>query len=226
MCGGLLVLWDQHAVHERIRVERLLADALVEGSSRLAVKSAACQQPLIVSLPREEAALILGGERQLLEQWGVKLAEVSQKGEIVKDDVPSSSLALSQIPQCFLSTDLARKVDLCRALLMEAASKEEESASPRLPRALYDHLASQACRGAVMFGQKIATEDCHRLDQAKLFFFCKAIQNLISTINVQVIGRPGVVRCAFPVCTWQTFMCYAPQIRLLSSIVCLLLKLY
>jgi len=163
VCGGLLVLWDQHAVHERIRVERLLADALVEGSPCLAVKSAACQQPLIVSLPREEAALIVDGERQLLEQWGVKLAEVSQKGEIVKDDVPSSSLALSQIPQCFLSTDLARKVDLCRALLLEAASKEEESASPRLPRALYDHLASQACRGAVMFGQKIATEDCLRL---------------------------------------------------------------
>ena len=226
VCGGLLVLWDQHAVHERIRVERLLADALVEGSPCLAVKSAACQQPLIVSLPREEAALIVDGERQLLEQWGVKLAEVSQKGEIVKDDVPSSSLALSQIPQCFLSTDLARKVDLCRALLLEAASKEEESASPRLPRALYDHLASQACRGAVMFGQKIATEDCRRLDQAKLFFFCKAIQNLISTIYVQVIGRPGFVHCAFPVCTWQTFLCYAPQTRLLSSIVCLLLKLH
>ena len=167
VCGGLLVLWDQHAVHERIRVERLLADALVEGSPRLAVKSAACQPPLVVSLPREEAALIAGGERKLLEQWGVKLAEVYQQGEIVKDEVPSSSLALSQIPQCFLSTDLARKVDLCRALLLEVASKEEESASPRLPRALYDHLASQACRGAVMFGQKIAPEDCRRLDQGK-----------------------------------------------------------
>ena len=224
MCGGLLVLWDQHAVHERIRVERLLADALVEGSPRLAVKSAACQPPLVVSLPREEAALIVGGERQLLEQWGVKLAEVYQQGEIVKDEVPSSSLALSQIPQCFLSTDLARKVDLCRALLLEVASKEEESASPRLPRALYDHLASQACRGAVMFGQKIAPEDCRRLDQANLV--CKANQNLISTSNVQVIGRPGSVRCAFPVCTWQTFLCYAPPIRLLSSIVFFLLKLH
>ena len=182
VCGGLLVLWDQHAVHERIRVERLLADALVEGSPRLAVKSAACQPPLVVSLPKEEAALIVGSERQLLEEWGVKLAEVCQKGEIVKDEVPSSSLALSQIPQCFLSTDLARKVDLCRALLLEVASKEEESASPRLPRALYDHLASQACRGAVMFGQKIAPEDCRRLDQANLV--CKAKQNLISTTNV------------------------------------------
>ena len=64
VCGGLLVLWDQHAVHERVRLERLLAEALVEGSPGLAVKSAACPLHLVVSLPKEEASLIVENGRQ------------------------------------------------------------------------------------------------------------------------------------------------------------------
>ena len=154
VCGGLLVLWDQHAVHERVRLERLLAEALVEGSPRLAVKSAVCQLPLVVSLPREEASLVVESGEQLLGRWGVQLAETG--GD-------SSNVALSHIPHCFLSTDLVRQMELCRALLLEVASSVEENSTSRLPRALQDHLASQACRGAIMFGQKLESGDCHRL---------------------------------------------------------------
>ena len=163
VCGGLLVLWDQHAVHERVRLERLLAEALVEGSPRLAVKSAACQQPLVVSLPREEASLVVESGEQLLGRWGVQLAEAPEKGKETKTGGDSSNVALSQIPHCFLSTDLVRQVELCRALLLEVASSVEENSTSRLPRALQDHLASQACRGAIMFGQKLESGDCHRL---------------------------------------------------------------
>ena len=163
VCGGLLVLWDQHAVHERVRLERLLAEALVEGSPRLAVKSAACQLPLVVSLPREDASLVMESGGQLLGQWGVQLAEAPEKGKVTKTGGESSNVALSHIPHCFLSTDLVRQVELCRALLLEVASSVEENSTSRLPRALQDHLASQACRGAIMFGQKLESDDCHRL---------------------------------------------------------------
>ena len=164
VCGGLLVLWDQHAVHERIRLERLLAEALVEESSFLGVKSAPCQLPLVVSLPKEEASLVMESGGQLLGQWGVQLAEAPENGKVSKTGGESSNVVLSHIPHCFLSTDLMRQVELCRALLLEVASSEEEIlASSRLPRALQDHLASQACRGAIMFGQKLESGDCRRL---------------------------------------------------------------
>ena len=159
VCDGLLVLWDQHAVHERVRLERLLADALVEGSSCLAVKSAACQLPLVVSLPIEEASLVVEGGGQLLERWGVQLAE---NGKVRKTG-GESPIVLSHIPHCFLSMDLVRQVELCRALLLQVASSLEENLSSRLPRALQDHLASQACRGAIMFGEKLESQDCRRL---------------------------------------------------------------
>ena len=159
VCGGLLVLWDQHAVHERVRLERLLAETLVEGSPRLA----ACQLPLVVSLPREEASLVVESGEQLLGRWGVQLAEAPEKGKVTKTGGDSSNVALSHIPHCFLSTDLVRQVELCRALLLEVASSVEENLTSRLPRALQDHLASQACRGAIMFGQKLESGDCRRL---------------------------------------------------------------
>ena len=159
VCGGILVLWDQHAVHERVRLERLLAEALVEGSPCLAVKSAACKLPLVVSLPIEEASLVVEGGGQLLGRWGVQLAE---NGKVTKTG-GESSIVLSHIPHCFLSTDLVRQVELCRALLLEVASSLEENLSSRLPRALQDHLASQACRGAIMFGEKLESKDCRRL---------------------------------------------------------------
>ena len=160
VCGGLLVLWDQHAVHERVRLERLLAEALVEGSPGLAVKSAACPLPLVVSLPKEEASLVVESGGQLLGRWGVQLAEENRK---VAKNGGESSLVLSHIPHCFLSTELVRQVELCRALLLEVASSLDENSSSRLPRALLDHLASQACRGAIMFGKKLGSDDCRRL---------------------------------------------------------------
>ena len=164
MCGELLVLWDQHAVHERVRVERLLGDALLEGSPCLAVKSAACQLPLVVSLPIEEASLVVDSGGQLLGQRGVQLAETGEADGKVRKTDDKSSILLSHIPHCFLSTDLVRQVELCQALLLEVASSLlDENVSSRLPRALQDHLASQACRGAIMFGQKLEAEDCRRL---------------------------------------------------------------
>ena len=155
-------MWDQHAVHERVRLERLLGDALLEASPCLAVKSAACQLPLLVPLPIEEASLLVESGGQLLGQWGVQLAEETEKPSKTDD---KSSIVLSHIPHCFLSIELVRQVELCQALLLEVASSllETENVTSRLPRALQHHLASQACRGAIMFGQKLEVEDCRRL---------------------------------------------------------------
>ena len=165
VCGELLVLWDQHAVHERVRLERLLGDALVEGSPRLAVKSAACRLPLTLSLPEEEFSIVVESGGQLLEQWGVRLSEATESETVTKTGAAlSSTVVLSHIPHCILTTVLDSQVELCRALLLEVASCVlEENVSSSFPRVLQDHLASQACRGAIMFGQKLEAEDCRRL---------------------------------------------------------------
>ena len=154
VCGGLLVLWDQHAVHERIRVERLLGEAVVEVGGRSVARWGALPQPLAVTLPQAEA-LVLAGCHQVAAKWGVR---------VVAELTTPASLSLSHIPHSFLATDISRQTELCRALLLEVAARREEAAGlPELPAVLHHHLASQACRGAVMFGHHLEPEACRSL---------------------------------------------------------------
>ena len=52
---------------------------------------------------------------------------------------------------------------ICMHYYFPAIYTLDENSSSRLPRALQDHLASQACRGAIMFGKKLGSDDCRRL---------------------------------------------------------------
>jgi len=153
VCGDLLVLWDQHAVHERIRLERLVSQAVEEGQDgRTAVKTAPCHPALTVSLPLCEVPAVLES-LLLLERWGLKLVPTS-----------AFSVSVTHIPQTFLQLDLVRQLELCQSLLGELAHAVLHNLTlPQLPHTLLQHIASQACRGAVMFGQCLSQEDCLQL---------------------------------------------------------------
>ena len=56
VCGSLLVLWDQHAVHERIRLEEMMASTLTPGVTH-SLRTVALECSLLGSLPTEEETL-------------------------------------------------------------------------------------------------------------------------------------------------------------------------
>ena len=157
VCGQSLVLWDQHAVHERIRLEQLLAEAVTSESGSEVVKSGACKPALAVPLPQPECELLQAGDPQLLARWGVSL-QLEQPAQC--------SLTLCHIPECFLPVDLFQQVELCRSLLLQLAQVSLEGGTlPSLPDALHHQLSSRACRGAVMFGQTLEEDTCRQLLQ-------------------------------------------------------------
>ena len=56
VCRDQLLLWDQHVVHERIRLEEMMVSTLTPGDSH-SLRTVALECPLLVSLPTEEEAL-------------------------------------------------------------------------------------------------------------------------------------------------------------------------
>ena len=56
VCGDQLVLWDQHAVHERIRLEEMMASTLTPGVTH-SLRTVALECSLLGSLPTEEETL-------------------------------------------------------------------------------------------------------------------------------------------------------------------------
>ena len=90
---------------------------------------------------------------QVAARWGLAVVPASP-----------SSVSVTHIPHSFLSVDLVRQLELCQSLLGELAEVVLDNLTlPQLPRTLLRHIASQACRGAVMFGQSLAQEDCLQL---------------------------------------------------------------
>ena len=56
VCRDQLLLWDQHMVHERIRLEEMMVSTLTPGDSH-SLRTVALECPLLVSLPTEKEAL-------------------------------------------------------------------------------------------------------------------------------------------------------------------------
>ena len=166
VCGGQLVVWDQHAVHERIRLEEMLASSLTPGHSP-SLRTETLESPLLVSLPSQsetEAVLSRPGD---CVRWGLGLVGTED----------TSTILITDIPHCFSCLDTVKQIQLCQALLLELSCIIMSKVSlPTFPRTMLDHLATQACRGAVMFGQTLPLERCrqllHGLAQCRAPFQC------------------------------------------------------
>ena len=69
------------------------------------------------------------------------------------------------------------QVQLCQTLLLELSSiTMSKTPLPTFPRTVLDHLATQACHGAIMFGQALPLVRCsqllHDLAQCRAPFQC------------------------------------------------------
>ena len=76
----------------------------------------------------------------------------------------TTSIIITDMPSCLSSLHTSMQVELCQALLMELSNIIlSKSTLPAFPRAIMDHLATQACRGAIMFGQPLTQSRCSQL---------------------------------------------------------------
>jgi DNA mismatch repair protein MLH3 len=157
VCGSLLVLWDQHAVHERIRLEEMMASTLTPGVTQ------DCSSGMLSS----GQSSYRGGDTSSAQQvrWGL--------GLVGTEDTTS----MMDIPYCFSSLDTGMQVELCQTMLLELRRiTMSKTPLPTSPRTVLEHLGTQACRGAIMFGQALPLARCsqllHDLAQCRAPFQC------------------------------------------------------
>ncbi|WOO77767.1 DNA mismatch repair protein MLH3 [Vanrija pseudolonga] len=193
-----LVILDQHAADERAAVEGIM-DELCAGFAGDTM--AVTDVELRVVLTREEAAVLEStAARRILRRWGIGLGEV-MSGEYVQVDVTCVPALLERLAR----KDTAELTRLLKLYLPELGERGAEidavvagldgDARARvqalMPREMVELANSKACRGAIMFEDKLDAEQSARL-----------VARLADTRTPWVCahGRPTFV----PACAWPS----------------------
>ncbi|XP_058619473.1 DNA mismatch repair protein Mlh3 isoform X2 [Onychostoma macrolepis] len=188
--GNLLVLVDQHAAHERVRLEGLVTDSYEDdpdtpGKKRLC--SSSVTPPLEINVTEEELRLLRSCQAFLT---GLALDVSFPKSE-------SLNVFLERLPTCFIekeSTELRRGrrsviKTIAEDYLREQIELLRSTGRVRgtLPLTVHNVLASQACHGAIKFNDILSKEEC-----------CSLVSSLSSCqLPFQCAhGRPSIVPLA------------------------------
>ncbi|XP_043080956.1 DNA mismatch repair protein Mlh3 isoform X1 [Puntigrus tetrazona] len=188
--GNLLVLVDQHAAHERVRLEGLVTDSYEDdpdtpGKKRLC--SSSVTPSLEINVTEEELRLLRSCQAFLR---GLALDVRFPKSE-------SLSVFLERLPTCFIekeSTELRRgRRSIIKTIAEEYLREHIElfhstgRARGTLPLTVHNVLASQACHGAIKFNHILSKEEC-----------CSLVSSLSSCqLPFQCAhGRPSIVPLA------------------------------
>lgn len=153
--GGLLVLVDQHAADERIRVEGLLADLKASPAvlpKPLTYEAQAREHPVLSRLAPSFAAL------------GVVYDLSTPVGRQSNCKITVKALPAAIAERCRLEPKL-----LIELIRRESWKCEEEGSGfllhtrTRCPQGLLDMLNSRACRSAIMFNDELTKDECQTL---------------------------------------------------------------
>lgn len=188
--GNILVLIDQHAADERIRVETLMQELCAPPSTDAGVPTGSnilticLDQPIIFEFPSREIEL-LRIHQSHFSTWGIiySLAPPDLNSAIQRLTVCSLPPGISE--RCKLNPRLL--VDLIRTELYKIHdSKKSQAVSPasedwfqrihNCPQGILDLLNSRACRSAIMFNDVLSREQCEllvrRLAECRFPFQC------------------------------------------------------
>ena len=160
LSGSTLLLFDQHAADERIRLERLTFSTvgkLKEGDEDCSFKCA----PTICFHATLEELSVLHAYGDRLRSWG---------WEIEENQTNNSVLIVSRIP-CIDGRKLTIP-DLREYMEQLHAT----SGSKAMPKAMAYVLGSRACRSAIKFGDRLTPEQCaaliHDIKETAMPFQC------------------------------------------------------
>nr|XP_051682181.1 DNA mismatch repair protein Mlh3 isoform X3 [Oryctolagus cuniculus] len=168
--GNLLVLVDQHAAHERIRLEQLLTESYEkqqpQGSGRKKLLSSTIIPPLEITVTEEQ--------RRLLRCYHKRLEDLGL--EFIFPDTSDSLILVGKVPLCFVereANELRRgRSTVTKSIVEEFLREQVEllqttgSIQGTLPLTVQKVLASQACHGAIKFNDGLSLEESRRLIEA------------------------------------------------------------
>ncbi|XP_043477085.1 DNA mismatch repair protein Mlh3-like isoform X2 [Leptopilina heterotoma] len=151
----LLLMIDQHAADERIRYEDLLQNYRIDRTKQY--YSIVLDHPILITDMEPEKIKLLITNRNLLGKFGVQL--ISNSVDL---------LMVTNVPRCFLrrKSEYSEFKLFCsvKNLLLEIAeSLESTNGVSILPKSIHNSIASEACRGAIKFGDFLTNNQCNLL---------------------------------------------------------------
>ncbi|XP_029982800.1 DNA mismatch repair protein Mlh3 isoform X2 [Sphaeramia orbicularis] len=176
---NLLVLVDQHAAHERVRLESLIADSYEDdpdapGERRLS--SSTISPPLQISVTEDELRLLRSCQSHL-RSLGLEV-----KFSLAADP----QVLVGKVPLCFMEKESNERrrgrpsviKPIVEEYLQEQIEMLRSAGRVRgsLPLTVLKVLASLACHGAIKFNDSLSKNECHSLiaslSACKLPFQC------------------------------------------------------
>ncbi|XP_070698488.1 DNA mismatch repair protein Mlh3 [Pempheris klunzingeri] len=164
--GNLLVLVDQHAAHERVRLENLVADSYEDdpdapGERRLC--SSTILPPLEISVTEEEMRLLRSCQPHL-RSLGL---------EVKFSEAADPQIFVGKVPLCFMekeSNEVKRgRPSVIKPVVEEYLREQIEllrstgRVRGTLPLTVLKVLASLACHGAIKFNDSLSRDECYSL---------------------------------------------------------------
>ncbi|XP_047500098.1 DNA mismatch repair protein Mlh3-like [Penaeus chinensis] len=158
----IIVLFDQHAVHERVRLETLTEENYesLENGERV-IRTCMITPPLEMTLPESEVRLMMAYTRTFI-QWGLHFTQVSAS-QVNFHAIPSILVARERHElrqrRCQSATAIIESIvrDVCYTL------HQTGGVVSTMPKPLMNVLCSQACRGAIKFGDELSYNECENL---------------------------------------------------------------
>ncbi|XP_051154189.1 DNA mismatch repair protein Mlh3-like isoform X2 [Leptopilina boulardi] len=151
----LLLMIDQHAADERIRYEDLLQSYRIEKTKQY--YSIVLDHPILINDMEEKNIKLLFLNEKLIAKFGIKLKFSS-----------NNSLMVTNVPRCFLrrKSEYSEFKLFCsvKNLLTDIVeSLETTNGISILPKSIHNSVASEACRGAIKFGDILTNDQCNLL---------------------------------------------------------------
>ncbi|CAH0583126.1 unnamed protein product [Chrysodeixis includens] len=149
-----LVLFDQHAVHERIRLENNLAEYIHDDKWK--------------STPLDNVSLKLSNDEILyLHNYKDKFNQLGLQWTILNEN----EITINSIPKAILGKNLREVEKVIKAvknLIVEEinAIKIQKGCLILYPKSIMDLVFSEACRYAIKFGDHLSKNDCVQLIQS------------------------------------------------------------
>ncbi|XP_042869248.1 DNA mismatch repair protein Mlh3-like isoform X2 [Penaeus japonicus] len=158
----IIVLFDQHAVDERVRLETLTEEnyETLDNGERV-IRTCMITPPLEMTLPESEVRLMMAYTRIFI-QWGLHFTQVSAS-QVNFHSIPSILVARERHElrqrRCQSATAIIESIvrDVCYTL------HQTGGIVSTMPKPLMNVLCSQACRGAIKFGDELTYDECENL---------------------------------------------------------------
>ncbi|KAF9418595.1 hypothetical protein HW555_004643, partial [Spodoptera exigua] len=146
-----LILFDQHAVHERIRLENNLADYITDDKwNSVSVDN------MILKLSKDEI-LYLHNHKDKFNQLGL-FWTITDNNEVIVHSIPEAILGKNP-------REVDKVIKAVRNLIVEEISviNLQKGCMSLYPKSIMDLVFSEACRYAIKFGDQLSKSDCVEL---------------------------------------------------------------